>query len=1520
MNKSLLRYFMLCLTVMLSMVLNAQTYVPVTQSNSSVSKVDVSSLTLSSITLTVTLNPGEAPNGQAQLRTTADETKPVSNGASLLADNVLTQKSTDPNVWTITWNNVPIGDYNVYFQQAGGTTHTLLNSTPVNITEIKTGKDDPNYKSPTMKLTVENSYCDPNNPTNATNGSVKIEIAGGETPLNYSATINHADGSKETVTNPNSTLRAWSIDGLAKGETVAVTVTDVYGSTVTQTSGAVGYSEVSVSVDRNGYFVQTGDCTFDAYVKVRISGGTPEAQAAQTQMLAESMMFSPYTKNTWTALEYVPSLDDNSTTYKYRYFKFPSTFTSGYYDLKFNTLCNGEKIVSGAGNLGKQADMVEVTATSTGNPCEGVPAKYTVNFTYQAPSSWYKTYYYFLQDAAHQYAKLYKKKADGTYDMANPINSQVPMPVKGFDAPYSTSIEVTEPGTYKLVYGDPSCQQAYFEKEVTVEPLASTNFLTLKGVKQCYTIYGNTAGIEFRVSDTTAPITATIERPDGQSSFQVTDFLSDKVYTKTINFPIEHTFATTQPYYVMGDLPAGDYILKVANKCGDVAEQPFTITDADLQHYVPKNDEGFKDGVYVGVDCDGNNVVKFNFGQACINAALRIKHEYSSKGTTFGNNNLWESDKEGLSPMTGLYDIAVGFAPAYKYDSGGNSTNIYYYSSIEDIQKEYGQLSVEGTGTDTYDVKNYSFNFAPETAATNFEVTSAYADLTQPNQGIISAAPVAGRNITLPVKYDLYETTDGITLSGPVLRTYSVTGQYENNFIVWTDVPEGKYIVDIVYGNNCGVRRFVEVSRSQLPYVVVNKPDGQVVADPSAGNDKIVVDITNQDMTPWETFLPVSPHVYDLKWTDELGFEITSTNGSVYPTFDKPGVYTYNVEATFDYALPVGGTVAGSRSVTFIVTKIDTNSNLWVGSVDTNFNNAENWTKKKVPVDGEDIIFATKYNYTSPAVNNCVLANGTEPLTFTCKDLTNESEKAMVIPGGSSLTVSGNLQGFVQNPDGKKGLIRLIIEAGKADQPNGTFICTSYVPVWPYGEVQMNILAQKSAGSWTDNVEGSPTFGKTFNSQYKEQFFGVPFHEMLAKQFLQLPSPVYLKQYSELLNSDSTFYQKFSTLADPYAIMGPLQGYSIAYDGPAVVKLRGQLNTKSTSYHLSRRATEVTAVASTITDDKVRRWGLGMNLLGNPYTAPIKISALNLPFEIERTVYLYNTGSGADWGNAGAGSTSGNGAGTYTAVPMNTAEQQGIDEIPSMQGFMLKYTEDQRIFNGPDIPLLLEYPNVVTPNATQAQRAKALVQPTTTDAGFVKVALMSNNMVNDVMWLFEQPNTSDDFDNGWDGAKLGAEQLSTVLYSQSKAGQLQVNTSDNILNANITVKIGAEGSYKLTMTRSGLDNYTDLKLVDSKTEMLVPFNGNTLEYSFSSAASTEGERFFLVNTPLTTYKEYVTGINNLTMSQNFGPAVVYTLSGKTVADVVMPQDMPKLKQQLPAGVYIVAPKDGKPAQKMIITK
>ena len=1494
MEKILRRTLLLLLLLPMCLKSFAQNYAEVSHGNSKVLKTDKvsGSEALSSITLKVTLDVGTQPNGQVQLRTSTNENKLVNTGTNELKDDVLVQKSTNPNVWEITWLNVPVGDYKIYFQQQGGTGHTFLHDVTI--------KEIPANLVPKLTVKTTPSYCD------AKAGKAMLQVKGGTAPYSCTAIITRADGKTETLTK-TITDDSWTIEGLAATEYVTFRVTDQGGQTVTAKSDVIGNASVEVKHNCYIYVIQKGLCSFDNYVYVEIRTSSAEAAKKQTEMLARSMKmvrWNPEGDDFLDAIEYDPSLDkDESGSYK-RYFKIPSSINLAVNDLfglSYDKLCGGTETISAWHyKLSSLADMTNLYPKAKGSLCDAEAGTYQLWYDLKGGDTYgSQTQYIFLD--TYKYGRLLKE-SNGSYEI---VNDKVLMPTEKFpNWPFYNSISLPGPGKYKFEYGsETECPQTYFSKEFEVK-LPSVSIKGADGgvsptAVQCYTVYGNTTGIAFQIKNTGFPFTVEVSRPDNKSSFEVADFLTKNTYTKQIQFPVKVTYQKEQRMYVIGDLPAGEYVMKVKDACGQEAEQVFSIKDTDLQHYNPKNDEGYKDGVYVGIDCKGNNIVKLNYGPSCNNLAVAYDvHQNNKSWSTFGSAPYHDNYKEDNLIKDNAF--SVSFHNMFPQMDGSRLSQFPYYSAIEKVDTVFNYAAQKADRAGNWATKVYKFDFENIIGAdaTAFDVFGAMCDKDDPSSGMIAVGVKKGVNYTGTLSYELFTTTDG-TAPGTKVKDNSDLVNH-----VWTRVQEGKYLVKITYGDGCETKKFVEVKPADIPLPGLETE----IVDQYEFKDPIYVDITKNEK-PLHLILPVSPYIYNVEWIDitDPAHEVNKGTGNeIHTTFTKEGTYTYEIRTTFTENTSCSGSPGGTRKVRFIVK----GPNYWLGKTDENFSDKTNWTANRVPKEKEDIIFATVENYGTAAIKDCRLVNGAESLHFEAGKLENQSAKAMVIPAGSGLKVT-NMVGF-EHKTGEP--VRLKIEA-KAGTPNGAFVyagAPSDAKV--FAEVQMNVKSTKlpTPTTWKDNVQGSPTFGENLPVAFTDQFFGIPFQRTSSAWL----GGSYIYKYDEATNASNKFYQKFTGLKAK-EMMTAFAGYSIrSKTAEAKVKsMKGYLNLGDVTLTLTRKAAKVDGANAP--SDAINHWGLGQNLFGNSYTAPMKISGLALPDASDKTIYMYNTGSGKDWGDAS--NSLGVSAGTYLAVPVNTASQQGVNEIPSMQGFLLKFTPTETTFNGSDVTVQLKYANVMA-TATQQQLAKSYAPTVDNEPGFVKLSLKGAG-INDVMWLFEQPGTSDDFDNGWDGMKLGADMMSSGMYSDSKAGKLQVNTTDDLTKANITIVIANEGRYVLNLTRKDLPQYSDLKLIDSKAKMIVPFEGDALEYEFDVTGNgVLGDRFKLVNTTATSFDNLPTEIQGVTMTTWNGPAVVYTVSGERVANVNQPEDLNRLKAQLPNGVYIVSMQiNGKTVnQKMII--
>ena len=593
--------------------------------------------------------------------------------------------------------------------------------------------------------------------------------------------------------------------------------------------------------------------------------------------------------------------------------------------------------------------------------------------------------------------------------------------------------------------------------------------------------------------------------------------------------------------------------------------------------------------------------------------------------------------------------------------------------------------------------------------------------------------------------------------------------------------------------------------------------------------------------------------------------------------------------------------------------------NYWVGSNSTDWGTNSNWTKTRVPTNTEDVVFATTANSGKNAVKNLVLDQDR-----TITKLVNETNFATIIPTGKALTVKESIVGSETNQKAGK-----IVICSEKDKPNGTLIVRKQPAATPvYATVEMYSKADQAStpNVWTDNIPGSPTNGQTFTSTYRWQYFGVPVESVQANPTFY---GAYIRMYDEKYNGDNKrFFQKWRKITNNDNLTA-FKGYEITRKTPETSSIQGKLFFGTKALDLSRKAPAVTTYTGT--DLKLKHYGLGYNIFGNSYTAAIDIKQMKISAGLEQTVYIYNTGNFSEWAHK-QGTTNTDDAGAYIVVPKNVAPIMGIDRIPSMQGFLMKFLESERIYNKQDLGVVIYY-NGLGGNPTKSgvtnnnkpQRAPAYSDSKEAEAGYIKVFLTGETS-SDILWLIETPEATDNFDNGYDGTKLGGLASSSAsIFAQEEDNTLQVKSSNSIIDKAFCFQANKDKKYQLTIVKSNLDKYADLQLLDLKTKTLTPVGRDTTVYSFTSEDNGDiDKRFMFVNhkTPTDIYDEssvdlldaYLTDnntlvINNMTVSE--GIMSILDAAGSTVATGKTPIGFSKIPINLSSGVYVVAIKAGK---------
>jgi hypothetical protein len=1394
-------------------------------------------------------------------------------------------------------------------------------------------------------------------PNGGPNGKVTVTVKDGVGPFYYSADITHTDGSHDAKTSGASINdRTWTVDGLVAGDQVKITVADTQNGLCPESlkSAQVEATIKEIAPPEVRYYasglyrevLDGSGCNINDYVLLYIYGGAPEARQAQKELLISSLKVYRWLgtnrADKIADMEYVAEKSfTNSKGTECLVFKFPQGSTPSlntYLQLKYQELCSGEEIymlkkdnpfvyVTKFGGYdsfynGESMKLTPVAQLTVDDECNPLTKDYHIEYYVTMRGSLWDqgvTNYYFPTGTK---ASIQKKEADGSWTTL-PID----VPLDGialFQDQYKVRIidlNAYGDGTYRIVYNN-GCSITSLSKEVTLKASGAPQLKSSTLTPLCfYGIHGNTAGTVIDLVNSPATVNVTIEKADGTKSttFMATKFLSDKEYQYTMNFPINIenykpviSSDTKEGRITIGDLPVGEYKIYV-DRCGQMSE-PATlkIEPSDLRHYTPSNENGYKNGVRVDVGCENGNQVSFDFGiEAC-----NITYWYDSKNLI--SWNYWVERGNLGSNQSGAYEektaitvnkeqkrlpVSIGF---------WKNANVLYSA----MEQAYVPGGIPSLSDESFSNKIFTIDFNPVEGKGAFEFQGAMCDAKNPESGMISVGIKDGFNATYPLHYEIRKATetDGIvTPDETVLASKDITGSDPSKHI-FTGLAEGWYQVTAAY--NYGSNSDCPVQKKNIYVGAVGIPEVDMEWEEHC---------YGQGLPPNHLELPVSNYMYDVKWylVDGETEQEVGTGNAYDAVFTQPGTYTYKTKTWFAEGTSCAGDPGGERTIVISVSDCTgpMQKNLWVGNVDSDFSKEANWTVK-VPGDGEDIVFATADNNASPAnpeqagaaLSDCILPEGT---VLTIGTLENRSDKALVVSKTSSLVVNNPLIGFDQPGDAH----RLVIKTDESGQAAGGSFAVAYddpCATTVYGTVELYGHGKKLGTeklTIQDNLPGSPTYGRTlYADPYSWQQVGIPVGEMS-------PSPVfkgsYLQSYSEAKNSEKQYYQKWSWMTKDSQLL-PFVGYQLTQDEPKVYSMTGKLNLCDQTLTLTREAAEVTASTSENVAEK--RWGLGQNIFANSYTAGIDVNKIDFPAEVEPTVYVYHTGSFNDWlGNASneGAQNAQVGAGGYLAVPKDAAATMGYKSIPSTQGFLLKFTADETKL-GAAASVTIPYASVIRNDAPA--RAKGM-NATASEPGGVQL-LLEGDKGSDVLWLIEAAGTTPGYDRGWDGEKL-LSNAPVGMYVQMPNARLQVSASPDLTQEKITVEGSENEMYKLTIRKNNLPQYEHLKLADLVAGQLVDLSDKTTTYSFSmNQTGTNANRFMLVNTTETDFGKWTTDIRNVTTLTWSGPAVVYTTSGNIVARIHLPEDMARLKAQLPAGLYIVSIQTGETRmnQKVLITK
>lgn len=541
---------------------------------------------------------------------------------------------------------------------------------------------------------------------------------------------------------------------------------------------------------------------------------------------------------------------------------------------------------------------------------------------------------------------------------------------------------------------------------------------------------------------------------------------------------------------------------------------------------------------------------------------------------------------------------------------------------------------------------------------------------------------------------------------------------------------------------------------------------------------------------------------------DQLGSSVTATYSAIYGETLVPGtgnqiipedtvfqdqlaapeeVYSYYLSPTTDL-VNAGNQVMGIPTRDINGNPRPYNDTIDIGPVeysiifnrgDGNWNTAGKWNIDRIP-----------HQYDVVTVIDESTVNDANAI---CKSIIEIGEQGKVI-------ITPNNQLEVKTIINNTHVDRLHIKASLGN-PNGTLIFQNPESNPVSATVEMYSMAY---------IDSSLPDGDTDKLNW--QYFGIPLRTLVA-------APTFTGAYVRKFDETSNEYSKWEALANTDMLVS-FRGYEVVQPEEKTYIFQGILENRDATISLSKSVVDYYS---------------GQHVLANPYTAAIKVSDMTFDTNTEATVYIYHSGSYADWNVDKTHGRLGTERGQYLAVPKNAAGTILPGGIPSMQGFVVRATANSG-------SVTIPYSSYTKNAGAQRIKSQDRVLP------HLLVELHGNNTM-DRAWLFHEPSSSKFFDNGWDGYKIIKDNsTSAAIYFNEPAGDLQVNTINDFSDVDLHFKEGIDEAYTIKIINKDVDElYPSLYLVDLYENKLTEIRSDTTCYSFGKVYNKSNERFKIIN-------------------------------------------------------------------------
>jgi len=640
------------------------------------------------------------------------------------------------------------------------------------------------------------------------------------------------------------------------------------------------------------------------------------------------------------------------------------------------------------------------------------------------------------------------------------------------------------------------------------------------------------------------------------------------------------------------------------------------------------------------------------------------------------------------------------------------------------------------------------------------------------------------------------------------------------------------------------------------------------------------------------------------KTYSELSGTVTASNSFIQGTPPSGNTTISSIQTLKDvvapadtvsfYLSPLAATVnAGSNSAAGALPAKDINGNpriydttVDVGAIEysliyekgiNNWNTASHWNIGRISTENDVVTVRSRCKVTT---DNAI-----------CKKIIGISDTAYLsIEPNQLLTVKETIQNT--NP------ASLIVRASTDGSTyNGSLIFHNASSSPVYGTVEMYSKAYINATGETNN-------------KFFWQYFGIPFRSLKTNPSF---NGAYVRKWDET-GTDITNHWLQLGNSD---VLQSFLGYEICQPSTTTYSWQGILENRDFS------SGELAYTSGALYP--------GQHIFGNSYTAAIDITQINFGNNMEKTVYLYNTGSYNNWdiNHGGTSYSSGNTSpGTYAAIPKNQAGQGGIQgQIPSMQGFLVK-----AMSSSAEDTIFIPYSSVAVKNTT-LQRAKATEGTTSTEKQYLRIDLKTDTVTVDRMWIFNEENCTRSFDNGWDGPKMLPASGTPALCAMEKDGIYQVNSVNDLDETKLGFRKGTETEYSLAFYPNNLQQrYPAIYLLDETTNKAVKIENEGTVYTFTATGTEDLQQRFRIVTryyekgepeeasqiKIFSSKNHIV-IDNLNTEN--GEALIYDISGRKIAQEKFPGKNVTVFGDYLTGAYVVrATSNGEIVTKRIIVQ